>query len=40
MGMGIELGNLFTVLARKIAKKCSIRLGFRVWGLGNGNEGV
>ena len=40
MGMGIRLGNFYTVLARKTAKKCSIRLGFRVLGLGNRNEGV
>ena len=36
--MGIRLGNFYTVLARKTTKNCSIRLGFRFWGLGNGNE--
>ena len=40
MGMGIKLGNFYTILARKTAIKCSIRLGFMFWDLGIGNEGV
>lgn len=40
MREGIGLGNLNMTLVRKNSQIGTIELGSRVWGLGNGNEGM